>query len=160
MIRSKQKRCYSMKLATRLFIAIGLTLVASLEVSAQLGRNRANNSRSTYTGETEEPAEFYFSRLKYDSFGYRGSRGTWSQDFPRADDDCLVVLRRVTRIDAPAPLNVVDLDSDRLYEYPWMYAVGVSNWSFTDEQANRLHDYLARGGFLMVDHFHGEEDWN
>ena len=53
----------------------------------------------------------------------------------------------------------MDLDSDRLFDYPWIYAVGVNTWSFTDEEANRLRDYLARGGFLMVDHFHGEDDW-
>src|SRR5205807_9043156 len=83
----------------------------------------------------------------------------WQQDFPRADNDCLVVIRRLTRIQAPAPLNIVDLDSDRLLDYPWIYAVGVNTWSFTDEEATRLRDYLSRGGFLMVDHFHGEDDW-
>ena len=28
--------------------------------------------------------------------------GGWSQDFPRADHDCLVALRRLTRIDSPS----------------------------------------------------------
>ncbi len=116
--------------------------------------------------ESTEPSEFYFSRLRYNSgytsgasFGFGGFRGGWSQDFPRADNDCLVVLRRLTRIDAPAPLNVVDIDSDRIYNFPWIYAVGVNTWGFTDVEAKRLRDYLLRGGFLMVDHFHGEDDW-
>ena len=147
-----------MKLA-RLFFAIALMLLASLGLWAlQLGGGFGGRQLSV-TGEKEEPSEFYFSRLKYNSFGYRGFRGAWSQDFPRADYDCLVVIRRLTRITAPAPLNVVDLDSERFFDYPWIYAVGVNTWSFTDEEANRLRDYLARGGFLMVDHFHGEDDW-
>jgi hypothetical protein len=147
-----------MKLA-RLFFAIALMLMASLGLWAlQLGGGLGGPQLSV-TGEREEPSEFFFTRLKYNSFGYRSFRGAWSQDFPRADDDCLVVIRRLTRINAPAPLNVVDLDSDRMFDYPWMYAVGVNTWSFTDEQANRLRDYLSRGGFLMVDHFHGEDDW-
>jgi len=147
-----------MKLA-RLFFAIALMFAASLGLWAlQLGGGFGRQQLS-YTGERLEPSEFYFSRLQYNSFGYRGFRGTWSQDFPRADNDCLIVIRRLTRIDAPAPLNVVDLDSDRLFNYPWIYAVGVNTWSFTDVEAKRLRDYLSRGGFLMVDHFHGEDDW-
>jgi hypothetical protein len=148
-----------MKLA-RLFFAIALMFLASLGLYAlQLGGGFGGPQLSV-TGEREEPSEFFFTRLRYNSFGYRGFRGAWSQDFPRADNDCLVVIRRLTRINAPAPLNVVDLDSDRILNYPWIYAVGVNTWSFTDEEASRLRDYLSRGGFLMVDHFHGEDDWN
>ena len=148
-----------MKLA-RLFFAIALMFLASLSLWALQFGGGFGGSRLSVTGEREEPSEFYFSRLQYNSFGYRGFRGTWSQDFPRADNDCLVVIRRITRINAPAPLNVVDLDSDRIFDYPWIYAVGVNTWSFTDEEAIRLRAYLDRGGFLMVDHFHGEDDWN
>ena len=148
-----------MKLA-RLFFAIALMFLASLGLWALQFGSGFGGSQLSVTGEREEPSEFYFSRLQYNSFGYRGFRGTWSQDFPRADNDCLVVIRRITRIDAPAPLNVADLDSDRIFEYPWIYAVGVNTWSFTDEEATRLRAYLDRGGFLMVDHFHGEDDWN
>ena len=144
----------------RLFLAIALMFAASFGLSALQFGGRFGGSKSPDTGKGDEPSEFYFTRLRYNSFGYRGFRGTWSQDFPRADDDCLVVIRRLTRINAPAPLNVVDLDSDRIFEYPWVYAVGVNTWSFTDEEATRMRDYLSRGGFLMVDHFHGEDDWN
>ena len=31
--------------------------------------------------------------------------------------------------------------------------------SFTDSEAKRLREYLLKGGFLMVDDFHGTEDW-
>jgi len=29
-----------------------------------------------------------------------------------------------------------------------------------DSEAQRLRNFIARGGFLMVDHFHGQDDWN
>jgi hypothetical protein len=148
-----------MKLAP-LFFAVALMFLASLGLWALQFGGGGRDAQFSVTGEREQPSEFYFSRLQYNAFGYRGFRGTWQQDFPRADNDCLIVIRRVTSINAPAPLNVVDLDSDRIFDYPWIYAVGVNNWSFTDEEANRLRQYLARGGFLMVDHFHGEDDWN
>ena len=40
-----------------------------------------------------------------------------------------------------------------------MYAVMVHTWTFSDVEAKRLRDYLDKGGFLMVDDFHGTEEW-
>jgi hypothetical protein len=112
------------------------------------------------------PSEFYWSRLQYNSamggggtFGYGGFGRGWAQDYPKADNDCLIALRRLTRINSPSALSVVDLDSDHIFDYPWIYGVSVANWSFTDEEAKRLHDYLYKGGFLMVDNIHGTDDW-
>jgi hypothetical protein len=148
----------------RLLIAIALLL--SLSACLLAWQRGFGRSQLSFGGESNVPSEFFFSRLRYNSgyangnsFGYGGMRGGWSQDFPRADNDCLIVLRRLTRIDAPSPLNVVDIDNDSMFNYPWVYAVGVSNWAFTDEEAKRLRDYLLKGGFLMVDHFHGEAQW-
>jgi hypothetical protein len=113
-------------------------------------------------------AEFYWSRLRYNSamggfggfgFGRRYGGGNWSRDYPKADRQLLLAIRRLTRIDARSTEQVVDLDSDDIYNYPFVYAVDVQNWAFTDAQANRLRQYLLRGGFLMVDDFHGTEDW-
>jgi hypothetical protein len=118
-----------------------------------------------YSSGPNVPSEFYWSRLQYRSvygnYGFRafGGGGGWSRDFPKADNDCLIALRRLTHINSPSPLNVVDLQSDHLFDYPWIYAVDVNTWTFTDEEAKRLHDYLLKGGFLMVDDFHGEDDW-
>jgi Domain of unknown function (DUF4159) len=151
-----------MKLARPL---VGIALLFAVSVGL-FGLQRGGRRQLDYGTDPLVPSEFYFSRLRYNtgyasgaSFGYRSARNTWSQDWPRADDDCLVVLRRLTRIDSPSPLNVVDIDDDRMYDFPWIYAVGVNTWAFTDEEAKRLREYLARGGFLMVDHFHGEDDW-
>ena len=119
--------------------------------------------------ETQNRAEFYWSRLSYSqgtgsSFagGYEGYYGwghPWSRDYPKADRQVLLALKRLTRIQGRATEQVVDLDSDEIFNYPWIYAVQVEKWSFTDEEAKRLHDYLLKGGFLMVDDFHGTTDW-
>ena len=121
---------------------------------------------SYYSG-PNVPSEFYWSRLQYNAsyaggggYGFRGMHGGgWSRDYPKADNDCLIALRRLTHINSPSPLNVVDLDSDHIFDYPWIYAVQVDTWTFTDQEAKRLHDYLLKGGFLMVDDFHGTDDW-
>jgi hypothetical protein len=128
-------------------------------------RGGGRRQQYSYYGGANVPSEFYWSRLQYNSgYGngggfYRGYGGGWSQDYPKADNDCLIALRRLTRINSPSPLNVADLDSDHLFDYPWIYAINVQSWNFTDEEAKRLHDYLMKGGFLMVDHFHGTDDW-
>jgi hypothetical protein len=95
------------------------------------------------------PSEFYWSRLQYTSSyasgaasGFAVFGGGWAQDYPKADNDCLIALRRLTHINSPSPLNVADLDSDHIFDYPWIYAVDVNTWTFTDEEAKRLHDYL------------------
>ena len=112
-------------------------------------------------------AEFYWSRLAYSSnmsslgayarHGYWGP--SWSRDYPKADRQFLIAMHRLTRIDGRPTEQVVTLDSDEIFNYPWIYAVQVQTWSFTDAEAKRLREYLLKGGFLMVDDFHGTEDW-
>jgi hypothetical protein len=119
--------------------------------------------------------EFAWSRLKYtpasgsmggfsNGYGYGygygyGGRGAWSRDYPKADIVFLAALRRLTRVDARSYQQVVDLDSDDIFNFPFVYAVQVQTWTFSDGQAKRLRDYLLKGGFLMVDDFHGTADW-
>ncbi len=96
----------------------------------------------------------------YNEYGGYGYGGSWSRDYPKADRQFLMALKRLTRIEARPTEQVVDLDSDDIFNYPWVYAVQVANWTFTDAEAKRLHDYLLKGGFLMVDDFHGTADWD
>jgi Domain of unknown function (DUF4159) len=125
--------------------------------------------------ETNVKAEFYWSRLSYTSSvgssfagGYGGGYGgyggygwgrSWSRDYPKADRQVLLAMKRLTRIQGRSTEQVVSLDSDEIFNYPWIYAVQVQTWSFTDEEAKRLREYLLKGGFLMVDDFHGTADW-
>ena len=51
-------------------------------------------------------------------------------------------------------------DGDDVFNWPWLYAVEVGHWDLTDAQAAKLREYLLRGGFLMVDDFHGSEEWS
>jgi hypothetical protein len=112
--------------------------------------------------QSHEKTEFGWSRLRYDTASYNGFRGyggNWSRDYPKADRQFLLALRRLTRIEARSTEQVVDLDSDEIYNWPWVYAVQAQTWTFTEEQATRMRNYLLKGGFLMVDDFHGEADW-
>ena len=156
-----------MKLSCSL-LAITLLLIAAIELPGwqRFGGLPSGGLLPYDESDRPVPSEFFFSRLRYNTgygggYGYRRMfGGGWAQDFPRADHDCLVALRRLTRIDSPSPLNVVDIDDDHMWDYPWIYAVGVEKWAFTDAEAQRLRNFIERGGFLMVDHFHGQGDWD
>jgi hypothetical protein len=112
-------------------------------------------------------AEFAWSRLSFTSNmgsyggygGYGRGGGNWSRDYPKADRQFLIALNRLTRVEGRPTEQVVNLDSDEIFNYPWVYAVMVHTWSFTDAEATRMREYLLKGGFLMVDDFHGTEDW-
>lgn len=138
----------------------------------------AAHSQEDYAAPSQQKAEFYWSRLRYTSrggidqgfsgyggfggYGYGGfgAWAGWARDYPKADRQVLMALKRLTRIQVRPTEQVVNLDSDDIFNYPWVYAVQVANWTFTDAEAKRLRRYLLRGGFLMVDDFHGTEDWD
>ena len=118
-----------------------------------------------------QKAEFSWSRLSYTTalgaggyggfgggYGRRGG-GTWSRDYPKADRQFLMALNRLTRIQGRSNEQVVSLDNDDIYNYPFVYAVMVHTWTFSDDEAKRMREYLLKGGFLMVDDFHGTQDW-
>jgi hypothetical protein len=116
--------------------------------------------------QSNDKAEFAWSRLSYassmSSYGGYGRYGwghSWTRDYPKADRQFLIALKRLTRVQGRATEQVVNLDSDDIYNYPWVYAVQVQTWTFNDAQAKRMREYLLKGGFLMVDDFHGSADW-
>ena len=87
--------------------------------------------------------------------------GLWTQDFPRADRHFALAVRRLSRISARSVEQSVNLDDgDEVYNFPWLYAVQVGEWGITDKQADKLRDYLLRGGFFMADDLHGTLEWS
>jgi hypothetical protein len=111
-------------------------------------------------------SEYSWSRPRYSMDGGSargfGRWASWSRDYPKADRQFLIALKRLTRINARPVEQVVDLDSDgpaAIENFPWVYAVQVQTWTFTEPEAKRWREYLLKGGFLMVDDFHGATDW-
>lgn len=112
-----------------------------------------------------EKSEFVLGRLRYSThpmFGGRGFRGSnewWTIDYPRGDRHVLEGLRRLTRLNARSVEQVVDLEDDDIFNWPWIYAVEVGHWMLDDDQVKKLREYLLRGGFMMTDDFHGTFEW-
>ena len=106
-------------------------------------------------------AEFQFVRYAYGSgneYSRRG-RGGWRTDYPDAEYHLTNGINRLTMIDTAYGGKYLDPMDDELFEYPWLYAVEVGRWQLADHEAERMREYLLRGGFLMVDDFHGEYEW-
>jgi hypothetical protein len=124
------------------------------------GRYYEEDNPAPVPPDATEKTEFVFGRLRYGSSrgGYYGWGG-WATDYPKADRQFLQGLRRLTRIHTRSVEQVVDMESDEIFNYPWLYAVEVGRWGFTEKQAAKLRDYLNRGGFLLVDDFHGTYEW-
>jgi hypothetical protein len=112
------------------------------------------------------PAEWTFARLMYPEAGWQ-HRGdwqygytSWTIDYPKADRHIITMVRRLTSVNARSVEQPVNLDDDDdVFNWPWLYAVEVGHWDLTDSQAVKLREYLLRGGFLMVDDFHGSQEW-
>jgi hypothetical protein len=108
--------------------------------------------------------EWTRARLKYPSV-YANNRFTrdlnWTIDYPRSDRHLLEGVRRLTRIESRSVEQIVELDgTDDVYNWPMMYAVEVGHWLLPDDQVKQLREFLLRGGFLMVDDFHGDEPYH
>ncbi len=75
-------------------------------------------------------AEFYWSRLAYspnmasiNRNARHGSSRSWSRDYPKADRQFLIAMHRLTRIDGRPTEQVVTLNNNDIFNYPWIYAV-------------------------------------
>lgn len=93
-------------------------------------------------------SQFRIARLKY------GGGGDWYND-PSAEVNLLRFVARHTAIDVDPRYEFVDLQSDRLFSYPFLFMTGHGNVVFSDSEARRLREYLERGGFLYIDDDYG-----
>jgi hypothetical protein len=110
-------------------------------------------------------AEFHMARMIYDTRGCAGSRGFcnpwWAVDYPEAELNFLPALRRMTNISVAEDSRHLLPTDTRIFDYPWLFLqqVGRGNWRPSRAEAEHLREYLLRGGFLVVDDFHGEYEW-
>src|SRR5664279_2320305 len=158
----------------RLGVISATVLVAALAALAQRfgGGRFGGGIRHGDEGPPAEfpaSAEFHFIRTEYTDlpefhrrFGFASRNATgdgwWMVDWPDADDHFTLGIGRLTRIDVGAPRHL-RLTEDRLFDHPWIYATQTGWWGLSDTETARLREYLLRGGYLVVDDFWGDEQW-
>ena len=150
-----------------------LAALGALFVLLGFAQSRGGRIWEQYEDEMQDPVddpadarrkgEFVQGRLRYrsplDGRGRGGGYARWGIDANKGDRIFLSILQRLTRIDVQPVEHIADIDSDDMFNLPWMFAVSVGDWELSAPQAQRLRKYFDRGGFLMVDDFHNEEEW-
>jgi len=107
---------------------------------------------------------FTFVRIRYHHNGrpprsrYSGA-GYWSIDFPDSDLNFSYRLQQMTSLKVDPNCRVLEITDPELFDYPWIYIVEPGGLAFTEEEVPILRRYLLSGGFLMVDDFWGEYEW-
>ena len=109
---------------------------------------------------------FTFVRIRYSSGygggyyggGYRGGR--WATDYPDSDLNFSFRLQQLTSMEVDPEGVVLELTDPELVSYPFIYIVEPGRLVFSEEEVECLRRYLLNGGFLMVDDFWGESEWD
>ena len=86
--------------------------------------------------------------------------GAWATDAPKADITFIAGIRRLTNLDVRESHYYVPITSPELFHYPFLYAVEVGHLELSSQEAEILREYFKRGGFMVVDDFHGTLEWS
>ncbi len=103
---------------------------------------------------------FTFVRIKYDSYGgYGRGGGGWRTDYRDSDLNFSLRLQQLTSLKVnPEPI-VLELTDNRLFDYPFIYIIEPGALVFSQPEVEALRKYCLNGGFLMVDDFWGDSQY-
>ncbi len=141
-----------------------ITLVLSLFVLSAVGQSRLGavpHYNESGKVKPKGPGEFTFVRTIYGS-GFGGRRGgSWAVDFPEADYHFIMGVRdwSGTNLNIAAEPKQLEILDEKLFDFPLIYFVEPGYMELSDEEAVRLREYVSRGGFLFLDDFWGEYEW-
>lgn len=93
-------------------------------------------------------AGFQIARLKYDG------GGDWYND-PSGEVNLLNFISSNTNIITLPKYQFVDIASDDIFSYSFLFLTGHGNIVFSKDEAVRLKLYLENGGFLYIDDDYG-----
>ena len=157
----------SMKTNWKLLLACSVLIASAVLVLAQPPRGRFRRDwQSAGRGGVESwgldrkfvKDSFTFVRIKYDSAGYRRGGG-WATDFRDSELNFSLRLQQLTTLKVnPEPI-VLELSDPKLFEYPFIYIIEPGDLMFHEPEVSALRKYLDNGGFLMVDDFWGDEEY-
>lgn len=100
---------------------------------------------------------FTFVRIRYNS--HRGWR-RWATDYPDSDLNFSYRLQQLTSLKVDPEGRILELTDEELFHYPFIYLIEPGSLEFTEEEVTALRRYLTNGGFMMVDDFWGEAEWD
>jgi len=155
---------YSLPTRYSLLMAAGLSVLGAVLAFPQ-ARDRGMRLFRDMEEQRQAPkdTEFVFARIRFNSGGrgfYGG--GGWAHDYPDAEEHILQVASEATSINLnKMSYVIVDLDSEEIFKYPFIYFSEVGEMMLTEPEINNLREYFNRGGFAMIDDFDSQYslDW-
>ena len=115
------------------------------------------------------PRDFNDGRFTICKWMFRSNRSEaggigWSTDYPFGEINLLTRISELTKVPVSRHAGdvnywVVRLTDDQLFECPMLLGSDVGTAALSDAEAQRLRQYLLKGGFLWVDDFWGSAAW-
>ena len=151
-----------------ILLCLLLATILSVTAYAQWGRRMrrggfditdpsARNGVPRWDLDEKFPSDvFTFARLRYN--GDRGW-GKWMTDFPDSDLNFSLRLQQLTSLKVNPDPVIVDLYSDHVFNYPFLYMIEPGELYFDETEIARLRRFCLNGGFLMVDDFWGDDEY-
>ncbi len=103
---------------------------------------------------------FTFARVRYSSWSDNWRRGKWSTDYPDSDLNFSFRLQELTSFKTDPNGVIVSLTDEELFDYPFLYMIEPGEMYLEEAEVKNLRRYCLNGGFLMVDDFWGQREWD
>jgi len=131
---------------------------------ARTAREAVRHSPETPTWKIEPEFQrdvFTFTRIQYESANHNwwSGAGEWWIDTPDSDLNLSFRLQQMTSLRVSPDGRYIRLTDRELFDYPWIYIVEPGALIFSEAEVVVLRKYLLNGGFLMVDDFWGDHQW-
>jgi Domain of unknown function (DUF4159) len=145
--------------------------LAAAIVSVSLGAVASSNLITGDGGRAGTPpdmSKFNMVRVIYDSEGGMGEAyyaydsrvwARWETDFPEGDDNFGHRLSQLTRIPVTKFASSRMLTAPDLGDFPMLYMSDPGYMVVSPEEKAAFTRYLANGGFVWVDDFWGDAEW-
>lgn len=110
-----------------------------------------------------------FVRIRYASTGGYGESWyrhegrdwqRWETDYPRAEQNLILRLTQLTSLRVNPEPVVLDLTDPEIYEHPLIFMSDVGWQLLSGDERRALRLYLQTGGFLWIDDFWGQAEWD
>ncbi|MDX1389610.1 MAG: DUF4159 domain-containing protein [Acidobacteriota bacterium] len=149
-------------------IGIGAELMAQQAPPPNIDRSMFGDPRGPHLdydeiARTAGRWPFYWTRAVYSGYGRRGffgGGGSWAVDFPKSDQQFMIVLKRLVRLNGYDWENPVSLANPDLRKFPLIYMLEVGGMDMTEAEVEGLRGFMQAGGFVIVDDFWGLREWD
>ena len=141
-----------------------IVALAAAAAQAQFGF-REGSFAARYAPADMPDASFVICRLAYTQVRRESSGIGWQTDYPYAEINMMTRLSELTKTRISRDVNgepnyyVVRLSDNSLFNCPFIMASDAGTIGFAPAEAERLREYLLKGGFLWVDDFWGSLAW-